>query len=168
MDNTKNSSRSTIWTVVALIVLAVIGWWIYTASTAPSETGSPAGGTVLEGNGIEEGAAGGPIGTSTSTESLPSSAEVVGNAIVITTENYKFTPPTITVNKGDAVTIKLVNNSGFHDLKIDEYAVATKRLSTAGESETITFAADKSGNFEYYCSVGNHRAMGMKGTLIVK
>ena len=37
-----------------------------------------------------------------------------------------------------------------------------------GEEQTITFVADKTGGFEFYCSVGNHRAMGMVGTLIVR
>jgi hypothetical protein len=38
----------------------------------------------------------------------------------------------------------------------------------AGASDVVEFTADKAGTFEYYCSVGNHRAMGMKGTLTVK
>jgi plastocyanin len=28
--------------------------------------------------------------------------------------------------------------------------------------------ADKKGTFEYYCSVGQHRALGMKGKLVVE
>ena len=79
---------------------------------------------------------------------------------------FKFSPATMIVNEGDTVKITLNNTGGVHDLKIDEFSVATKVLQ-AGESETITFIADKSGTFEYYCSVGNHRQMGMVGTLQV-
>ncbi len=72
----------------------------------------------------------------------------------------------MSVKKGDTVKITFVNSSGLHDLKIDEFNVATKQLA-AGKEETVTFVASKTGTFEYYCSVGNHRAMGMKGTLTV-
>ena len=33
---------------------------------------------------------------------------------------------------------------------------------------TAEFTADKVGSFEYYCSVGSHRSMGMKGVLKVE
>jgi uncharacterized cupredoxin-like copper-binding protein len=32
----------------------------------------------------------------------------------------------------------------------------------------VQFVADKTGTFEFYCSVGNHRQMGMVGTLVVQ
>jgi plastocyanin len=56
---------------------------------------------------------------------------------------------------------------GTHDFKIDEFNVATNQIP-AGSSEIVEFVADKSGSFEYYCSVGRHREMGMKGTLVVQ
>jgi len=39
---------------------------------------------------------------------------------------------------------------------------------TPGTPTSVTFVADKTGTFEYYCSVGNHRAQGMVGKLIVE
>jgi len=80
---------------------------------------------------------------------------------------YSFSTKTITVNKGDTVKITLKNTQGTHDLKIDAFNAGTRVLN-AGEEQMITFVADKVGSFEYYCSVGNHRAMGMVGTLIVR
>ncbi len=56
---------------------------------------------------------------------------------------------------------------GFHDLVIDEFNARTAQLQT-GQSEIIEFVADQSGEFEYYCSIGSHRAMGMVGKLIVE
>ena len=82
-------------------------------------------------------------------------------------KNFSFTPNTITVNKGDKVEITFKSIGGVHDFMLDEFKVVTKQLST-GQSQTITFVADKTGTFEYYCSVGNHRAMGMVGKLTVK
>ena len=37
-----------------------------------------------------------------------------------------------------------------------------------GETDSIEFVADKVGTFEYYCSVGQHRSMGMVGKLTVE
>ncbi|MDQ5952387.1 MAG: plastocyanin, partial [Patescibacteria group bacterium] len=71
-----------------------------------------------------------------------------------------------TVQKGDTVRIIFKNEDGFHDLKIDEFNVATKQIQ-GGAEETVEFVADKAGTFEYYCSVGKHRDMGMKGTITV-
>ena len=81
--------------------------------------------------------------------------------------NMKFEPNTMTVKKGDIVRITFKNVGGMHDFVIDEYNVKTKVLK-AGTEEVVEFVADKTGSFEYYCSVGNHRAMGMKGTLVVQ
>lgn len=79
---------------------------------------------------------------------------------------FYFSPNSITVNKGDTVKIVFNNVDGFHDFRIDEFNAKTKQINT-GESETIEFVADQAGSFEYYCSVGNHRQLGMVGTLVV-
>ena len=80
--------------------------------------------------------------------------------------NFSFTPSNITVNKGDKVKITFKNTQGFHDFKIDEYGVATKQANSPA-TEVLEFTADKTGSFQYYCSVGSHIAMGMWGTLVV-
>jgi plastocyanin len=54
----------------------------------------------------------------------------------------------------------------MHDLNIDELGVDGDVVK-AGESTTITFTADTVGEFEYYCSVGQHRKNGQVGKLIV-
>ncbi len=105
-------------------------------------------------------------GTSTGTSTATSTSSAV-KTFTVTGTNFAFAPTTMSVNKGDKVRIAFKNAGGFHDFRIDEFAVATKTLS-AGQEETIEFTANKTGSFEYYCSVGNHRAMGMKGTLTVK
>jgi cytochrome c oxidase subunit 2 len=81
--------------------------------------------------------------------------------------NFYFKPNEIKVKKGEKVTITFNNAAGFHDFVIDEFSVKTKKVPNGG-SETVEFTPDKSGTFEYYCSVGNHREMGMKGNLIVE
>lgn len=81
--------------------------------------------------------------------------------------NFSFDVKEIKVKKGDTVKVNFTNTEGFHDFKIDEFNVATKQIK-AGESETVSFVADKIGTFEYYCSVGKHRQMGMVGKLVVE
>jgi plastocyanin len=85
----------------------------------------------------------------------------------ITGKNFEFSEKEIRVKSGDTVTINFKSESGFHDWKVDELDVATEVVS--GESSSsVTFVADKVGSFEYYCSVGSHRANGMIGRLIVE
>lgn len=86
---------------------------------------------------------------------------------IITGAAFSFTPNAIKVKKGDTVEITFVNAAGTHDLIVDGYGVGTKILAT-GQSEKISFVANKAGTFEFYCGVANHRAMGMKGTLTVE
>ncbi|MFA6005696.1 MAG: cupredoxin domain-containing protein [Patescibacteria group bacterium] len=81
--------------------------------------------------------------------------------------NFYFVPNSIMVNKGDTVTIVFKNDGGMHDFIIDELDVKSQTIQT-GTSETVTFVADKVGSFQYYCSVGSHRKLGMFGTLTVK
>ena len=84
----------------------------------------------------------------------------------MTNEGFKFSPSTMTVKKGDKVKITYTNGGGTHDFQIEGYNVQTKTIQ-GGQSDSVEFTADKAGTFEYFCSVGNHRAVGMKGTLTV-
>ncbi|OGY88992.1 MAG: hypothetical protein A3B30_02780 [Candidatus Komeilibacteria bacterium RIFCSPLOWO2_01_FULL_52_15] len=85
----------------------------------------------------------------------------------ITARNFSFSLKEIRVKKGDTVTINLSNSDGFHDWVLDEFNARTKQIGV-GSSDSVTFVVDNTGTFEYYCSVGQHRAAGMKGNLIVE
>lgn len=106
---------------------------------------------------------------------LPVEEEVVTEPVMkdgvkefaISGSNFSFVPNVISVKKGDKVRIIFQNTAGFHDFKIDEYGVASKKAQ-APSQEILEFTADKTGTFEYYCSVGSHRTMGMVGTLKVE
>lgn len=86
---------------------------------------------------------------------------------VIEGKNYSFNPSVINVKVRDKVKIVLSVVEGFHDLNIDELGVSTRKISE-GNSDSFEFIVDKVGSFEYYCSVGSHRALGMKGILSVE
>jgi nitrosocyanin len=97
-------------------------------------------------------------------EGLPNTSEV--KEFRVEGGMFYFNPSTMTVNKGDTVRIVFTNKEGMHDWALDKFNAKTKVLKV-GETETIEFVAGEAGSFEYYCSVGDHRARGMKGTLTV-
>lgn len=99
-------------------------------------------------------------------ESEPEPAAVT-RTFDISGRNFAFDVTELRVKEGDTVTVNFTSASGFHDWVVDEFAAATDQIS-AGKTTSVTFVADQKGSFEYYCSVGSHRANGMVGTLIVE
>lgn len=91
-------------------------------------------------------------------------ANAGGNeAITITAKNFEFDRPEIKVKKGDTVSITLKNGQGMHSIKIDGYDQEIKK------DKTVTFAADKAGEFKFYCATQCGAGHGdMTGTLIVE
>ncbi len=104
--------------------------------------------------------------TGTSTTSTTTQATTT-RSFTVSGENFEFSPDSIVVKKGDTVRLTFRSIGGSHDLRIEDYEIGTKVLAN-GAQETLTFEADTAGTFAYYCSVGNHRAMGMEGTLTVQ
>lgn len=85
----------------------------------------------------------------------------------ITGRNFSFSQSEIRVKKGDRVVINFESTDGLHDWVVDEFGAQTERVNP-GTKTSVEFIADKTGTFEYYCSVSIHRAAGMKGSLIVE
>ena len=85
----------------------------------------------------------------------------------VTGRNFSFSTTEIRVKKGDTVIINFESTDGFHDWVVDEFNAKTEQVNP-GKKTTTQFIADKTGTFEYYCSVSIHRAAGMKGKLIVE
>lgn len=109
-------------------------------------------------------------GDSTADVEVTENTEVTtgdNQTIAMVGTNYAYDVSEIRAEVGDTITIDFVSEEGFHDIVIDEFDVASERVSE-GESTSVTFTVDRPGTFEYYCSVGNHRALGMVGTLVVE
>jgi plastocyanin len=87
--------------------------------------------------------------------------------VVVTGSSFAFDPKEIRVTEGTRVRVVFKNSGGTHDFVLDEFNARTNVLKS-GETQTIEFVADKKGTFEYYCSVGEHRQMGMVGRLVVE
>lgn len=134
--------------IVILLALGVVGYKIMRKSNLqPSSTAMKKETSTL------------PISPVTKAENV--------KEITITGSNFKFDMNEIKVKKGETVKLTFKNAEGFHDWNLDELNAHTKKIP-AGQEDTITFIANTAGTFEYYCSVGNHRAMGMKGNFIVE
>ncbi len=148
--------------LVALVLVGFLGYFIFknTNSNKTLEKNIPTENNSASQNQPVENTSTQNTNTSKDTSSTTKEFTVIGT-------NFSFAPNKIEVNKGDTVKINFQNNDGMHNLIIDEFNVGTAVIGT-GKTQTITFVAGKTGSFEYYCSVGSHRAMGMKGTLLVK
>ncbi|TSC88709.1 MAG: plastocyanin [Microgenomates group bacterium Gr01-1014_5] len=88
--------------------------------------------------------------------------------ISVSGSEYNFTPKSINLEAGKSVKVVYKNTGTLpHDLVISELGVRTKVIG-GGKEDTITFTPDKSGIYTFFCSVGNHRQLGMEGAVTVK
>ena len=76
--------------------------------------------------------------------------------------------PDIHVEEGAVVQINIVNGDGaMHDISVPDFGATSDQVSDKGASSTVVFRADRSGTFEYFCTLPGHKAAGMFGKLIV-
>jgi nitrite reductase (NO-forming) len=76
--------------------------------------------------------------------------------------------PQLHVPEGATVELTLVNGDGMeHDWAIEALGIYSEHIVQRGESTVVTFVADKSGTFEYLCTVPGHKQAGMYGTFVV-
>jgi plastocyanin len=183
--STKNNSSMVpvLFGIITLLVLGLGGEYYYYHNTSVSRQGVPtvmatsnSGGQTNTG----EGRGSGPNGMSMAGVTPPPVSNQQKQQLVdgvnkssrkkifnITAGNFYFVPNKITVNKGDEVTFIMTNAGGSHNILIDEMNVKNSPVKTA-DTITATFVPEKTGSFVYYCSVGEHRAKGMWGTLVVQ
>lgn len=77
--------------------------------------------------------------------------------------NFDFDVKEIKVNKGDTVKVTLKNSQGVHAVEFKGYKKEVKG------DQTISFVANKTGEFEYICSIFCGTGHGdMVGKLIVE
>lgn len=157
-----NKNLPMIITVLGLI--ALIGVFIYKQSTPNQANPNNQDRDTMERTNDSE-----PKGSMEQPEASDSMMAKDSKVMEFTVKanNFTYDLKEIKVKKGDKVRINFVNDEGYHDWVLDEFKVATQKYN-AGGKETVEFVADKTGTFEYYCSVGKHREMGMKGNLIVE
>ena len=99
-----------------------------------------------------------PSPETTGTITPTSETTTEGDAKIITIEagSFYYKPNEIKVKKGDKVKIVMNSVSMMHDFNIDELNIKIP-VTQSGKTGTVEFTADKTGAYEFYCSVGNHR-----------
>ena len=154
-----------------VVLLVVVGGFM--VLSGKKGTSTPDSTTMQQGTNEQTGSpsstSGAMINEQTPTGASGAAMEQSGTekAFTVVGSNFSFDVKTMTVKKGDTVKVTFKNSDGFHDWNLDEFNAHTKKIQ-AGAEETVTFTADKTGTFEYYCSVGNHRKMGMVGKITVE
>ncbi len=108
-----------------------------------------------------------PTVTQTPPPTTPGQTETT-TVVNVSGSEYNFNPKSINLESGKPVKIVYKNMGTLpHDLVITELGVRTKVIG-GGKEDTITFTPDKSRIFTFFCSVGNHRQLGMEGNISVK
>lgn len=120
------------------------------------------GGLALAGALILAGC-GGKEETSNASPETSQAAAGAAKAITLNAKNFEFDQPEIKLKKGETVSITLKNGQGNHAVHIDGYDKDIKG------KETVTFTADKAGEFKFFCSIMCGAGHGdMVGKIIVE
>lgn len=159
---TSSNSMTIIMVVIGLLVLGVVGFLFMRNTTPQVESAA----SRVEPEVVIDDDSTDPAGIEESLDDETTEPATV-KTFEVTGSNFSFSVPEMKVNQGDTVIIVFSNADGMHDWVIDEFNARTPIIK-AGETAEVTFVADQTGTFEYYCSVGQHRANGMKGNLIVE
>ena len=88
--------------------------------------------------------------------------------ITVIASNWKFTPSTIEIKKGENVKLNVKSTTGTHGISIPDLNIKTGKIAQ-GEEKTVTFTANKIGTFSFRCNVycgSGHSTM--TGRIIVK
>lgn len=101
----------------------------------------------------------------TSASLSPSSYQ--SQIITVEAGSFYFNPNTIRVKQGQPVRLELKAVDMMHDFVVDELGIRVP-VTRSGDTNTIEFAPTQKGEFEFYCSVGDHRQKGQVGKLIVE
>ena len=148
--------------LLVVVVLVVVGggyWYMKKQYAAPAM--QPASETPAQMAATPEAMSGAPAAGDAMEASTTKEFKVDGS-------EFAFTPSTLSVKKGDTVKVTFTNTGKYpHNFTISELNVVGKTVQ-AGQSDMVTFTADKAGSFKYTCSVPGHEEKGMVGTITVQ
>lgn len=103
----------------------------------------------------------------TDTSNVNTSTTAAAVEFDVTARQFEFNPATITVTKGDTVTLNITSEDVVHGFSIPDFDV--NEALTPGKTTTVQFVADKAGTFSFACSIvcgSGHSTM--KGQLVVE
>jgi plastocyanin len=92
-------------------------------------------------------------------------------SVELSAVEFEFTPNEITVAPGQTLTVTLRNEGVTdHNLEFDigDEEFTLENDVAPGEEDQLTFTVpNEPGEFVFYCPIGDHRQLGMTGTLFV-
>ena len=102
----------------------------------------------------------------------PGSVDAPATKMEITAKDFTLNPDRVVVSRGQNVDLTMTNEgSTRHSLsiKLPDAEVKFSDPVDPGAKRTLSFKApDRTGEYEIYCPMGNHRERGMTATLVVK
>ncbi len=131
--------------IIGVVALLIIGFFIFSQATTPMQEQMNAMEQEME-------------------EMMDGEVRVIN----VDGSEFRFNPSTIRVTKGERVRVVFRNVGTLpHDFVIEGTNIRT-RIISPGETDAVEFIADRTGELTFYCSVGNHRANGMEGDLVIE
>lgn len=161
-----NKNSLMIGGLVALVVVISVG--VVLARGRQSDTQTNTASPVPAASAVVASTA--PSETMETTEASPEAMEESDSevrTINLEAGSFYYKPDVIKVKKGETVKIVMTSADMMHDFNIEELDVKMP-ITQSGKTGTVEFTANEVGSFEFYCSVGNHKAQGQTGTLIVE
>lgn len=155
--------------------LLVIGLFVIAGVVAASQLmGKNAGqvpseNTMMEASPlVESSPVASPVGDSMM-EKKVAGDEAMSDVMVIEMEAgaFYYKPDMIKVKKGQKVQVVFKSVDMMHDFNVEELNIKSEVVKS-GDTATFEFVANEVGTFEYFCSIGQHRANGQTGTLVVE
>jgi heme/copper-type cytochrome/quinol oxidase subunit 2 len=176
MNNSQKGAVNPVVIAIIIVILAAVAVWAFTmrneannalVPTSPSPVASMMPSASPKAMDSTESSTMTGDDATTQVETMELKLDGEAKTIAVEAGSFYFKPAEIRVKKGEVVTIQLTSKDMMHDFNIDALGVKLP-ITRSGSTNSVTFTADTAGTFEYYCSVGNHRAQGQVGTLIVE
>jgi plastocyanin len=153
-----DARRRTLPRLACGVAVLAVGLGALTACGGDSEAGDAAATTTTS------------SAATTTTGATESSAAGEGQtmALTATEENFSISLDQENLTAGTYEITVVNNGSATHDLAVEEDGTteATSDSIAPGGSTTLTVDLD-AGEYVFYCTIGNHRAMGMEITVQV-
>jgi plastocyanin len=114
--------------------------------------------------------------------SAQQSTEGPAQTVTVELSSFKFTPATLTLERGRHYTIRFVNtSSGGHDFSAASFFAASTiapedraKVSggqvelSGGDTVDVSLVPNKDGTYKIRCTHFMHGILGMKGTIVVR
>lgn len=153
---------------VLAIVTAVLGATVTACADSGSSDGSGFGGmsASMRWHGGMGGSMGGHMGGWFGAESSSDSPIDGAREVSVIADEFSFEPNQLELIVGEPVNLTIRNDgAASHDFVVEELGV--RIVVSSGDEATAGFVPERTGTFDFSCTVPGHAGAGMVGTLTV-